>query len=70
MAYKNSDGEELQQNDTVFVKVISQKEAQSTAKQPIETYIITIVVIILVVRFALPFFRWFVKPFRHRKGEV
>jgi hypothetical protein len=76
LVYKSSDSEEITENDVVYVRLVSAKEAQlaQNNQTPWFYYIIgTIVVIVLVRVLAHPFYKWFVKPLKRKekkKGEA
>ncbi len=69
MTYKDADSDTFQKTDTVNINVISAKEANAGTQSelPLLNIVIGILVLLVLVRLAMPMFHWFVKPFRGKK---
>jgi hypothetical protein len=65
--YRDKDSKLFADEDMVDFTVAAQGDASDTASLPVWMYAINIVVLLIVIRLAIPFFKWFIKPFRHRK---
>jgi hypothetical protein len=72
MIYKDSDGNIIEQKNQVYVNVLTKEEALATSAantSPWMAVIYIIVIIVLIRALLIPFVRWFVKPFRKKKGH-
>ena len=69
MVYKNKDSLVLEKNDIINIKVVSAQDAikETQPEIPILNIVVSLIALLIVIRLAFPFFRWFVKPFRKRK---
>ncbi|MEM7819241.1 MAG: hypothetical protein QXD48_00230 [Candidatus Aenigmatarchaeota archaeon] len=70
MIYKNIDGDEIVQNNVVYLNLITAEEAALLNKSdtPVWMYVIYALVIIVAFRaLFVPFIRWFIKPFIKKK---
>lgn len=66
MFYKDDDSNDLVSSNIVEINVVAERSV-STPQIPPYLYIVYIVVILIIIRLAFPFVRWFIKPFRRKK---
>ncbi len=68
--YRDKDSKLFTDSDTVNFTVAPQGDAAETASVPVWMYLINIVVLLIVIRMAIPFGKWFLKPFRRKNKAV
>ena len=61
MAYKDGDSKELQSTSTIFIDVIPKSAIQAEA-EPVWLYILYVIGALILVRIAIPFIHWLIKP--------
>ena len=69
MNYKDEDSDAFQKTDTIMINVVSasQANAGTQSELPILNIVISIIVLLILIRLAVPMFHWIVKPFRRKK---
>jgi hypothetical protein len=66
--YRDKDSNLITEKDVVEIEVLSKTDSLPAATQiPQYMYVIYIIVLLIAIRLLIPFFKWFVKPFRRRK---
>jgi hypothetical protein len=69
-AYRDKDSKLFVENDVVNFRVSAQGDMPVSESVPAWMYIVNIVVILILIRLAIPFGKWFLKPFRRKNKPV
>jgi|SRR3989339_1218218 len=67
MVYKDEDSNVYESSSNVEINVVSVSEAKVVESTPAWMYIVFIIFLLIIIRLAIPFIHWLVKPFKKRK---